>query len=130
MYCKPTPEAVAEAIAEAVAGAITEVVARVIVRVALKVTLRISDQGPPGGPNPRRRVTFQEPRDQAGSQRGGRELTTRAFHFRSQNMVRVASLPTKYPMLVVGTPGYSQHEGPTKACTQGLGLLPNSQSKE
>ena len=45
-------------------------------------------------------------------------------------MARLAGLPTKYTMLVVGTQSHSWGEGPTKTCLQDLGLLLNSQSKE
>ena len=45
-------------------------------------------------------------------------------------MVRLASLPTKYPMLVVGTQSHSRHVGPAKTSPQDSGLLLNSWSKE
>ena len=45
-------------------------------------------------------------------------------------MARLAGLPTKYTMLVAGTPSHSRGKGSTKAHLQDSGLLLNSQIKE
>ena len=45
-------------------------------------------------------------------------------------MVRLAGLPTKYTMLLVGTQSHSRGEEPVETCLQDLGLLLNSQGQE
>ena len=45
-------------------------------------------------------------------------------------MVRLAGLPTKYTMLVVGTQSHSRGEGPMETHLQDSGLLLNSQGQE
>ena len=119
MHHEPAPEVKAEA------GVIAEVMAGVAVRAILEVALRVYDQGPLVVPI-QEEGDFLGVRGQAGPQRGGRGLPTGAFHFGHQNMVRLASLPTKYPMLVVGTQSHSRCEGPAKTHLQDSGLLLNS----
>ena len=66
-------------------------------------------------------MTFQEPEVEPDPKGEERELPARAFHFGCQNMVRLASLPTKYTMLVVGTQSHSRGKGPVKTHPQDLG---------
>ena len=82
----------------------------------------------PIGSQSRRKVLGA--RGQARPQKGGRGLPAGAFHLRCQNMARSAGWPTKYTLLVVGTPSHSRGKGPGKTGPQDLGLLFNSQSKE